>query len=610
MNLFSSLIHLFSHVSRRRRWQLGGLLVLMLVGAIAEMATLGAVVPFLALLIEPDLISTYPLIQMIFSWVGGTPNNFALSASILFAVIGVVAGLVRMLLMWASLRISFGLGADIGGEVYRRTLYQSYSWHVSRNSSEILAGIDKVNSVVYNVITPLTQAVISLVLSLGILAMLLAIDARTALVAGVGFAALYGITTFVLRRQVISNGKIISDNITLRVQALQEGLGSIRDVLLDGTQDIYHRGFAAYDYAMRRGQAANGFIGAAPRYIIESLGMVLIILLAYWLAGHQNGLIGSIPVLGALALGAQKILPQMQIFYQSWSSISGHLSQLEDVLKLLEHPILLNYKLPTQSSSMSSTVDIENAEKNSAPLICFHNISFRYSRDTPDVLHSINLEIPRGARIGFIGKTGSGKSTLIDLAMGLLEPSGGEIKIEGQPLTERNRRSWQSRIAHVPQHIYLSDTSIAENIALGVPKELINIIRVKEAATKAQLAEFIESLPEKYQTSAGERGVKLSGGQRQRIGLARALYKQADVLILDEATSALDQATEKSVMAAIKLIGCELTVLMIAHRITTLRDCDQIFELGNTSVLLKESYASLIDSVSGKFATPKDQEPD
>ena len=581
----------------------------MLIGAIAEMATLGSVVPFLALLLEPDLISTYPLIQMIFSWVGGTPNNFALSASILFAVIGVVAGLVRMLLMWASLRISFGLGADIGGEVYRRTLYQSYSWHVSRNSSEILASIDKVNSVVYNVITPLTQAVISLVLSLGILAMLLAIDARTALIAGVGFAALYGITTFVLRRQVIRNGKLISDNITLRVQSLQEGLGSIRDVLLDGNQDIYHRGFAAYDYAMRRAQAANGFIGAAPRYIMESLGMVLIIVLAYWLAGHQSGLIGSIPVLGALALGAQKILPQMQIFYQSWSSVSGHLSQLEDVLKLLERPISLDYKLPTPNISISSTVEIESADKNSAPLICFQNISYRYSRDTPDVIQSINLEIPRGAHIGFIGKTGSGKSTLIDLVMGLLEPTGGEIKIEGQPLTERNRRSWQSRIAHVPQHIYLSDTSIAENIALGVPKELINITRVKEAATKAQLADFIETLPKKYQTSAGERGVKLSGGQRQRIGIARALYKQADVLILDEATSALDHATEKSVMAAIKLIGCELTVLMIAHRVTTLRDCDQLFELGNTSLLRKGSYASLIDLEPDKLARPKDREP-
>lgn len=594
MTLSSSLTRLFDHISHRRRWQLGGLFVLMLIGALAEMATLGAVVPFLALLADPGVADKYQLLKNFFGWFGGASGNMLLSAAILFGLIAVSAGLVRMLLMWVSLRISFGLGADIGGEVYRRTLYQPFSWHVTRNSSEILASIEKVNSIVYGLIAPLIQGVVSFVLSFGILVMLLAVDAKTALIAGAVFSALYGVTTIVLQKQILRNGKIVSENLSHRVQAIQEGLGGIRDVLLDGTQPIYHRRFALFDYTMRRGQAANNLIGASPRYIIEAAGMVLIVALAYWLSGRQGGLSGVIPVLGALAIGAQKLLPQMQLVYYSWSSINSHRNQLEDVLELLERPI------PLEHSSSETPNDYTVTEKkiSGSPLIALNKISFRYKIDAPEVLRSIDLEIPRGARVGFVGKTGSGKSTLIDLIMGLLEPTSGQIEIDGRPLTAQNRRSWQIRIAHVPQSIYLSDTSIAENIAFGIPTANIDIARVTMAATKAQLADFVETLPQQYQTSVGERGVRLSGGQRQRIGLARALYKQADVLVLDEATSALDDVTEKSVMAAVKALGNELTVLMIAHRVSTLRDCDQIVELGNATVLRVGGYSELIEPAS------------
>lgn len=597
MPLTTSLVRLFSHVSRRRRWQLGGLLILMLVGTATEMATLGAVVPFLALLADPSMADKYPLLNKVFGLLGGSSDNMLLSAAILFGVIAVIAGLVRMLLMWVSLRITFGLGADIGGEVYRRTLHQPYRWHVSRNSSEILASIDKVNSIVYGIITPLTQGIVSVVLSVGILSVLLAVDAQTALIAGTGFSVLYGITTVVLRRQVLRNGKIISANLTHRVQAVQEGLGGIRDVLLDGTQPIYHRRFAMFDYAMRRAQAANGFIGASPRYIIEAAGMVLIVGLAYGLAGRYGGLSGAIPILGALAIGAQKLLPQMQLVYSSWASIIGTRNQLEDILELLESPIALEHTLLVNSPARTPKVNSEAEQKASgSPLIALKNISFRYKTDSHEVLRNIDLEIPRGARVGFIGKTGSGKSTLIDIIMGLLEPTAGEIEVDGQPLIGKNRRVWQLRIAHVPQSIYLSDASIAENIAFGVPAANIDYARVKMVATKAQLTDFIDSMPCGYNTSVGERGVRLSGGQRQRIGLARALYKQADVLVLDEATSALDDTTEQSVMAAIKTLSQELTVLMIAHRVSTLRDCNMIVELSNSSVSRVGDYAEVIES--------------
>jgi ABC-type multidrug transport system fused ATPase/permease subunit len=594
MTLSKSFIRLLSHLSSRRRWQLVGLIVLMLIGALAEMATLGAVVPFLALLADAGMANKYPLLQTMLNWFGATQGNVLFSAVILFSIIALGAALIRMLLMWSSMRFIYGLGADIGGEVYLRTLYQPYSWHVSRNSSEILAGIDKVNVVVGGVLTPLMQGTVALVMSFGVFAMLLAIDTPAALIAGIGFSMLYGVTTLTLRQQLVRDSKIISSNATHRVQAVQEGLGGIRDVLLDGTQPIYHKQFASVDYALRRAQASNAVIAASPRYVIEAAGMVLIVALAYWLSSREGGLTSAIPVLGALAIGSQKLLPQMQLVYSSWSSISGCRSQLYDVLNLLSHPMPSEYSQPTASDlgfnspktvlPLSESVRVipqqmRSQSTDTHPLIALRNVSFRYKTDGIEVLYDINLEIPKFARVGVKGKTGSGKSTLIDLILGLLDPTDGQIVIDGQPLTAGNRRAWQGRTAHVPQAIYLADTSIAENIAFGVPVAQIDMSLVKDAAAKAQLSEFVEALPQQYQNRVGERGISLSGGQRQRIGIARALYKQAEVIIFDEATSALDNNTEEAVMQAIDSLSKDLTILIIAHRLSTLDSCQYIIDL-------------------------------
>jgi ATP-binding cassette subfamily B protein len=288
----------------------------------------------------------------------------------------------------------------------------------------------------------------------------------------------------------------------------------------------------------------------------------------------------------------------MQLVYASWSSINGSRNQLEDVLTFLIKPMTFESRL------LISEVDYKKSNKNKLPtystcqnqkpLIALRDVSFQYKSDTPEVLNKINLEIFQGSRVGFIGKTGCGKSTLIDLLMALLQPTSGQIEVDGMPLNEHNCRAWQLRIAHVPQAIYLSDATIAENIAFGVPPEQIDQSRVKEASIRAQLSDFIENQPAQYQTYVGERGVRLSGGQRQRIGLARALYKQADILVLDESTSALDDATEKSVMSAIKALGKELTIIMIAHRVSTLRDCDMVVHLADTKIVDVGSYEATI----------------
>lgn len=597
MPLTTDLKRLLQHLSRRRLWQLAGLTMLMLTGAAAEMATLGAVVPFLGLLSNPSAIDQYPLITSVLNALGFDLSNMLLAAGVLFGVVALLAAALRMLLMWVLYRFTFGLGADLGGEVYLRTLHQPYAWHVRHNTSEILAGIQKVNAVIYSVMIQLMQGGVSLLITLAILAALLVIDFQTAMLAGIGFSALYGATTLITRRKVLRNSATISRNETLRMQSVQEGLGGIRDVLLDSSQPIYHRRFALQDYAMRRAQASNSFIAASPRFVIESAGMILIVALAFWLSGREGGLTSAIPVLGALAIGAQKLLPQMQQAYAAWSSINGSRDQLHDVLALLERP-------DTQASRHSTTAQPTEQSATQfakvSPLIAFSKVSFQYRKNAAMILDGTSFSIARGARVGIVGQTGSGKSTLVDLIMGLITPSAGQILIDGKPLTEENRRHWQARIAHVPQAIFLSDATIAENIAFGVVAERIDLERMRLAASRAQLSDFVEHLPAGYQTPVGERGVRLSGGQRQRIGLARALYKRADVLVLDEATSALDDATEQAVMNALAELGNEITVLMIAHRVSTLSRCDAILIVDAGQTPRWVTYPELVSSRVGQ----------
>ena len=581
-----NLKHLFGHLPRRRRWQFAALVPLVLLGAAAEMATLAAVMSFLAVLTDPTGAANNSWLRTLSSYLGRSGNeNVLFSAASLFAIIAFGGAALRVLLTWASANFTFALGTDIGCEIYRRTLYQPYRFDVLRNSSKIISGLNKVQEVIRSIIGPLVQGLAALILSIAILGTLIRIDPFTALVTAGTFAALFIIIALYTRPRLERNGNEYARNETRRVQAVEEALGGIRDVLIDGVQSAYIARFESYTVAKQRAQANSQFISAAPRFLVEAVGMVIIVFLAYLLNHRQGGLGSSIPVLGALALGGQKLLPQMQQLYASYSAARGNGAILADVVALLEQPI------PSEYLQAPSPDGLRLSRQ-----ITMRNVSFRYKDDLPDIICGVTLEIQRGSRVGFIGKTGGGKSTLLDLIMGLLEPTSGSVEIDGEPLISGNRRAWQTRIAHVPQAIYLTDASIAENIAFGVDAARIDIERVIAAAQKAQLAAFIESLPDKYQTHVGERGVRLSGGQRQRIGIARALYKQADVMVFDEATSALDDATESSVMQAINALGKNITVLIIAHRLSTLRNCDKIIDFGHGKVLRTGSFQKLIQA--------------
>jgi len=576
----TQLASLWQHLSRRRRLQTLALLIGMVVGAIAEMATLGAVIPFLSLLSSASTATcTLPAALCSLSLV---------QASLLFVCVAIGAAAVRLALLWASTRFTFGLGAELGGIIYQRTLQQPYRYHVARNTSETIAGINKINLVVQNVIHPLAQGVAAALLAIGIFAALLWIDARSAVTAMAIFGVLYAGASYLSRQLLRRNSLIIAESEGQRIQAVQEGLGGIRDILIDGTQAVYSARFNKVNGRQRRAQAANNFLKTAPRYVIESAGMVLMVVLALWI--HQrDGLAQAIPILGALALGSQKLLPQMQLMYTAWASLNGNRAVLRDVLALLD---LQPPTLPAQTAGSDASSGQDHLE-SSSPLIRLNNTGFHYTAEKP-VLKDIQLSVTKGQRVGFIGSTGSGKSTLLDLMMGLIEPTQGSIAVNGRPLGGHNIRQWQSRLAHVPQTIYLSDATIAENIAFGTPRRAIDLHRVREAARRAQLDQFIETLPAGYDTLVGERGVRLSGGQRQRIGLARALYKQADVLVLDEATSALDNETEREVMASLDELGRDITVLVIAHRLSSLAGCDRIVELQAGSIVRSGSYADMI----------------
>jgi ABC-type multidrug transport system fused ATPase/permease subunit len=564
-----SLRRLWLHLAPRRRRQFYLLLLLMFVASLAEMLSIGAVLPFLGVLAAPErwygTQAARPLIQAL----GLTsPDQLVLPVTLLFCLAAIGAGVTRLTLLWATTRISFGAGADLSIDIYRRTLYQPYAVHVARNSSEIISGIvHKTSTVIHGAFLPVMTLLGSTMLIVSIVGTLMAIDLVSAVSALLGFGLLYAVVSGATQRRLERNSEQIAMRQTEVMKCLQEGLGGIRDVLIDGSQQVYCEIYRRADQSSRRAEGSNTFIIQGPKFAMEAIGMVLIAALAWTFRRAPGGLASSIPVLGALALGAQRLLPALQQAYLGWSSLVGSEASVREILRLLEQP------LP------------EHAEgPNPEPIRFNHGVElrdlgFRYSPDGPWVLRHVDLRIPKGARVGFKGVTGSGKSTLIDVIMGLLDPTEGVLLVDGQPVTSANRRAWQVRIAHVPQSIYLADSTIAENIAFGIPGDLIEMNRVREAARQAQIAADIESWSKQYETRVGERGVRLSGGQRQRIGIARALYKQASVIILDEATSALDGDTERTVMESIEGLGRELTLLIIAHRLTTLSNCDQIVEV-------------------------------
>ena len=445
---------------------------------------------------------------------------------------------------------------------------------VQRNSAAVITGTTTQINLTVVALNSLLQMITSTVVAFGLLIGLLFIDAPIALAAVVLFGSAYGALAVISRRELRRNGQKIAEASSLQLKALQEGLGAIRDVLLDGSQPTYLQIYRRADRPQRQLQAKNVFLGSFPRFALEALGMVAIALLGGLIVFQQGSGAAVIPLVGVLALGAQRLLPALQQIYRGWASLKGYGAAISAVLEIISQPL---QSLVTVTEPLPLQKDIR-----------LEGVYFGYEPDQAGVLRGLNLEIRRGERIGLIGSTGCGKSTTVDLLMGLLQPTHGRLLVDGADLHDPSHperlSAWRAAIAHVPQNIYLADSSIAENIAFGVPREKIDLTRVKQAALQAQIASFIESSSEGYETFVGERGIRLSGGQRQRIGIARALYKNAQVLVLDEATSALDVDTEKALMTAVNQLSRDLTIVMIAHRLSTMQLCHRVIRLAEGAV--------------------------
>jgi len=578
-------ISVWKYISKQRKRQFYLLLILMVIASVSEVVSLGAVIPFLAVLIAPEQIYQHELMQPLIQILKLTePSQLVLPLTIVFIIAAILAGAIRLILLFTMTRVSFATGADLSINIYTRTLYQDYSIHIGRNSSEVINTIiSKTNSVIHAINNVLT-IVSSAILLISILCALLVINYKLALGVFAGFSILYYGVILFTRKQVNKNSQTLAVQSTFMIKSLQEGLGGIRDILIDSSQQFYCQMYRKADLPFRLAAGNNTFISGSPRFVVEAIGMSLIAVIAFAMTKQEGGLFNAIPVLGALAFGAQRLLPALQQSYASYTGIKGSKASIEDVIELLEQ------KLPDYAGQpLPAPMSFEKE-------IILKKLGFRYNKSESWVIQNLNLAIPKGSRVGFIGETGVGKSTLVDIIMGLLPPSEGEIIIDNEPITDKNRRAWQANIAHVPQNIYLSDASIEENIAFGIPSQQVNHQQVEKSAEQARIAELIQEWPEGYKTRVGERGARLSGGQRQRIGIARALYKRADVLIFDEATSSLDNKTEHAVMSTVEGLDESLTILIIAHRLSSLKGCDTIIRLNKNKTIHIGSYHDMISS--------------
>ncbi|EMF80977.1 ABC transporter, ATP-binding protein [Leptospira weilii serovar Topaz str. LT2116] len=563
------------------------MVLLIIITSFTEVFSIGAIFPFLNALTTPDKMFEMEYLKYVFHILRiSNSDELIFVTTVIFILASVISGSMRLLLLWVSNRLSFAIGTDLSINIYQKTLYQPYQIHLERNSSEVVTGVlIKAKRMVGSIILPIIQILSSIFIIFSVLSFLIQLNPILLGTIMFAFGSFYGIIAFFARKQLTKNSYTETKENSHVLKLLQDGLGGIRDILLNGNQNFYTEIFREADQRLRRASAISSFTSASPKFVVEAVSMVMFAILAYTVSITNGGLQSSLPFLGVLALSAQRLLPILQQAYQGWAMVKGAKGTLEDVIDLLNQSIPTYAFLPPPHP-----ITFQN-ELN------LKKLSFRYHYDGPWILKDIDLVIKKGYRVGIVGQTGSGKSTLLDLIMGLLGPSSGTLLVDGERIEENNIRAWQMNIANVPQSIFLSDNTIAENIALGVHLDKIDIEKVRQAAKSAKISDHIESLKDGYYTLVGERGVRLSGGQRQRIGIARALYKDASVIVFDEATSALDNETEKAVMDSINALDRDLTILIIAHRLSTVKVCDQIIELNAGRIERIGTYQELFSEM-------------
>lgn len=581
MNKSNTLINLikrfwiFIEVKRKKQFFL--LVMLMLITSFIEVLTIGAVVPFLGVLFSPEKIISNVYIHNGLSFIGiEEKEKIQFLIMLIFCLLVILSGLLRYILLLFKTTFSFSLGSELSTKIYRTVLSQPYKFHVSQNTSQIInAVMIKANGAITLVLHPILEIIISLMLLLTATILILAVSIKAAMIILTMAILLYFSTAVYTKKRLTLNGEKIAILLNEQLKYLQEGYGGIRDVILSSTQEYFCDLFRMADRSLRRAQADNLMIGSTPKYIIETICTLVIAVVAYYFMLDDGEILIRLPIFLVIIISLQKIFSQTQILYGSWALLRGNQASLQDMVDLLE-------KNTAHSNAFPKVLPEIEYKK----FIRLNDIYLSYeSRKTP-VLNRINFSIKKGSIIGIIGKTGAGKSSVLDILMGLMTPTSGKLTIDEISIDDINRPGWQSQIAHVPQSIYMADATILENIAFGIKSTEIDITRVKYSAKIAQIADEIEGWELGYETNVGERGAKISGGQRQRIGIARAIYRGAQVLILDEATNALDVETEDRVMKNIcELVNTGLTIILVSHSRAALKYCHETYQVSNGGII-------------------------
>lgn len=545
----------------------------MLIASLVEIISIGAVIPFVAVLVDPTKLLNYAFYSDIFTFLNiSNPQELRFFITFSFSVIVIVSSLIRVSLLLMQSRVGYSVGADLGFNIYSSVLNRSYQEHISSNSSAIISAITKkTNSCVASTIIPLMNVVAASITFALIVIVLFLMDPTKTLLVLTLFGIFYVIIWLLIRRKILGNSHNISKKNDAIIKNVIEGLGSFRNVIIDGNANYYLELFRRADVSLRRSLASNQLNSESPKYLLEAVGMLVISWFAYLTFKAGVSIEDFLPAVGVLVLGAQRILPIMQKGYSGWTQMKGEQESLRDVVQILRECESSKHRGP------GSTIPI-----NFKNQITLDNIYFNYAGVDRHNLSQVCLTINKGDIVGITGESGSGKSTLMDILLGLLKPTDGSIYIDNEKTELTNNRQWYDLLAHVPQKIFLTDTSVAENVALGEEPTSIDRQKLITALKTANLEQLIDTKNDSFEIQLGENGANISGGQAQRIGVARAIYADKPILLLDEATSALDRDTQRTLISNVKSLA--KTVIMITHDRDVLHQCDKIVHITDGTV--------------------------
>jgi ATP-binding cassette, subfamily B, bacterial PglK len=583
MPTHKKLLYLLTRYEKRRAMLL---LCMILIMAFLEMAGVVSIMPFMAVLTNPDLIQTNPILNNLFSFskkFGVETNNqflFVLGISVFLLLVISIA--FKALTNYAQLRFTFMRQYSLGKRMIEGYIHQPFSWFLNRHSADLGKNIiSEVGVIVNGVLNPSLNLIQNILITLAILIILISINFKIAIIVGLTLGLVYGIIYLFSRSLVFKIGKERLKASELLYISVNEAFGAIKEIKVSGSEKNFINRYSDPAKNLAKSQALLGLISTLPRFALEAVafgGIILIILYFIAQTGNFNDMI---PIISLYVFASYRLMPAAQGIYRSAAQIRYAKPSLDTLYEDLK-----NLKSTTSTNDKNRLQFKRN--------ITLKNIFFQYPNSKKTVLNNVNLNISARSKIGIVGATGSGKTTIVDIILGLLELQKGRFEVDGKLIEKNNLRLWQNSIGYVPQNIFLADDTVLANIAFGVEKNIINQQSVENAAKVASLHEFVvNELSEKYQTYIGEKGIRLSGGQRQRIGIARALYQNPKLLILDEATSSLDNLTEQDVMDAVHNMGRDLTVIMIAHRLSTVKECDSIVVIENGEIKHQGTFQEL-----------------